>query len=351
MADNRNWDSPNDWNESGNRYGNDRNEDQNRYRSRNEGYGNSDWNRSRQDDYRRGSSYDENRYGNEYDQNRNSGNWNQFGSRNDFNRTSRRGDYWGSSYGDSFDTYLDSNRTNRGGAHDYRNYGSGSDYTSGSYGTGMYGSSYGNRNRSEGYGGGFGFGERSNIGDRDYDRNYNYGSFRDRQRGDYSRGYSSEYNRSRPGSEERNWWDKTTDEVSSWFGDEDAERRRRQDRMHKGRGPKNYQRSDERIKEDINDRLSDDWFIDASEIDVTVSSGEVTLTGTVDDRSDKRRAEDIAESVSGVKQVENRLRIGSYQNTGSGSYTTTPGATSIGTGSGSVGTSQSKAKSSYAETK
>jgi Flp pilus assembly secretin CpaC len=121
--------------------------------------------------------------------------------------------------------------------------------------------------------------------------------------------------------------------------------------MHKGRGPKNYQRSDERIKEDINDRLSDDWFIDASEIDVTVSSGEVTLTGTVDDRSDKRRAEDIAESVSGVKQVENRLRIGSYQNTGSGSYTTTPGATSIGTGSGSVGTSQSKAKSSYAETK
>jgi osmotically-inducible protein OsmY len=348
MADNRNWDEQrsNEWNESGNRYGNDRNEDQNRYRSRNEGYGNSDSNRSRQDDYKR----DENRYGSEYDQNRNSGN---FGSRSDFNRTSRRGDNWGSSYGDAFDTYMDYNRQNRGGANDYRSsYGSGSDYSGGNYG-GMYGNSYGNRSRSEGYGGGFGFGERTNFGDRDNDRNYNYGSYRDRQRGDYSRGHSSEYNRNRPGNDERTWWDRTSDEVSSWFGDEEAERRRRQDRTQKGRGPKNYQRSDERIKEDINDRLSDDWFIDASEVDVTVSGGEVTLAGTVDDRSDKRRAEDIAESVSGVKHVENRLRVSSLQNqnTSSGSYATTPGATSIGTGSGSGGTSGAKSKSSYADTK
>jgi osmotically-inducible protein OsmY len=102
--------------------------------------------------------------------------------------------------------------------------------------------------------------------------------------------------------------------VSSWFGDEDAERRRNRDRQmsgqHKGKGPKNYSRSDDRIKEDVNDRLSDDPFIDATEIDVTVSNGEVTLSGIVDHRSTKRRAEDLAESVSGVKNVENRIRVG-----------------------------------------
>ncbi len=72
----------------------------------------------------------------------------------------------------------------------------------------------------------------------------------------------------------------TTDEVSSWFGNEDAERRREQDHRwegtHRGKGPKGYQRSDDRIRDDVNDRLSDDAFLDASNIDVTVSSGEVT---------------------------------------------------------------------------
>src|SRR4030095_1968319 len=38
-------------------------------------------------------------------------------------------------------------------------------------------------------------------------------------------------------------------------------------------------------------------------------NAEVTLTGTVNTRDDKRLAEDIAESVSGVSNVENRLRV------------------------------------------
>lgn len=81
------------------------------------------------------------------------------------------------------------------------------------------------------------------------------------------------------------------------------------DGEHRGRGPKNYIRSDERIREDVNDRLSDDSWLDASEIEVGVSSGEVTLTGTVNEREDKRRAEDVAERVSGVKHVQNNLRV------------------------------------------
>jgi hypothetical protein len=66
-----------------------------------------------------------------------------------------------------------------------------------------------------------------------------------------------------------------------------------------GRGPKNWQRSDERIKDDVSERLSDHPDIDASEIEVMVKSAEVTLSGTVDHRGAKRLAEDIAQNVSG----------------------------------------------------
>lgn len=116
---------------------------------------------------------------------------------------------------------------------------------------------------------------------------------------------------------ERSGWDRFSDEVSSWFGDDEAARRRAQDarsgdsgaQHHRGRGPKGYQRSDQRILEDVNDRLTDDPYLDASEIDVTVSNREVTLKGNVTRREDKRRAEDIVESVPGVTHVQNNLRV------------------------------------------
>lgn len=139
---------------------------------------------------------------------------------------------------------------------------------------------------------------------------------------------------------DRNWWDRSKDEVRSWFGDDAAERRRDRDRVmdHRGKGPKNYQRSDERIREDINDRLSDDDVVDASELEVEVNGSEVVLKGSVTTRPEKRRAEDIAESVSGVRNVENRLRV---TNTGGGinmdRYTGTTGDfTGIGSSSGTT---------------
>jgi osmotically-inducible protein OsmY len=76
-----------------------------------------------------------------------------------------------------------------------------------------------------------------------------------------------------------------------------------------GRGPKNYRRSDERIKDDIIRNLTDDDFVDATDIDVQISNGEVTLTGTIDSRSAKRRVEELTESIRGVSNVENRLRV------------------------------------------
>ena len=78
---------------------------------------------------------------------------------------------------------------------------------------------------------------------------------------------------------------------------------------YSGRGPKGYQRSDERIKEQVSDRLMDDNDIDATEILVDVKNGEVTLTGTVNTRHEKRLAEDAAEQTPGVREVQNHLRI------------------------------------------
>src|SRR5262249_36698897 len=87
------------------------------------------------------------------------------------------------------------------------------------------------------------------------------------------------------------------------------------DAMHRGegpyagRGPKNYKRSDSRIEEDINDRLTVHSMIDATDIEVSVKDGEVTLRGVVDTRSSKRLAEDIADWVLGVREVHNQLRV------------------------------------------
>jgi hypothetical protein len=76
-----------------------------------------------------------------------------------------------------------------------------------------------------------------------------------------------------------------------------------------GRGPKGYQRSDSRIREDVADRLTDATDIDASEMEVMVSNGEVTLSGTVRSRYEKRRSEDVSERIAGVRDVHNNLRV------------------------------------------
>ncbi|MBT1703425.1 BON domain-containing protein [Chryseosolibacter indicus] len=129
----------------------------------------------------------------------------------------------------------------------------------------------------------------------------NYGSIGYLNNGpDYEQnaGYRDRYNRLTTGQ---------------WPEIESAERSRNKNRdqsaSHKGKGPRSYSRSDTRIHEDINDALYEDRYVDASDIEVVVENGEVTLLGQVDDRQAKRRAEDIAESVSGVKHLENRLRV------------------------------------------
>jgi BON domain len=75
-----------------------------------------------------------------------------------------------------------------------------------------------------------------------------------------------------------------------------------------GRPPKGYTRSDDRIREDICDRLMMSWM-NAENVEVRVLAGEVTLQGTVKSRDEKRAIEALAESVLGVKDITNALRI------------------------------------------
>jgi hypothetical protein len=80
-------------------------------------------------------------------------------------------------------------------------------------------------------------------------------------------------------------------------------------RHYVGRGPKGYQRSDDRIREEICDCMTEDPALDASEIEIEVRQGEVLLSGSVASREQKRRAEDVAERISGVRDVTNQLRV------------------------------------------
>ena len=177
------------------------------------------------------------------------------------------------------------------------------------------------------YGGG---GSQRQFGGNDYSRGF-YGA---------DQGYGGRQDQDYGQRGERGFWERAGDEVSSWFGDDDAERRRRMDEqrggIHRGRGPKGYTRSDDRIREDVNDRLSDDPFIDASEVEVSASSCEVTLSGTVDSREAKRRAEDIAEQVSGVRQVQNNLRVQQQTAGMSGAATGAAETTTASTGTTSA---------------
>ncbi len=76
-----------------------------------------------------------------------------------------------------------------------------------------------------------------------------------------------------------------------------------------GRGPAGYQRSDERILDEAHDRLERDGWVDATDVELSIDGGEIALRGTVETRAMRRRAEEIVDSISGVRHVTNDLRV------------------------------------------
>lgn len=78
---------------------------------------------------------------------------------------------------------------------------------------------------------------------------------------------------------------------------------------HRGKGPKNYRRSDDMLREIICETLTEDPFVDAVDVGVDVHDGEVTLTGTVTSRDQKLRAEDLVADTNGVTEIHNMLSV------------------------------------------
>lgn len=149
------------------------------------------------------------------------------------------------------------------------------------------------------------------TGGYDYERGYgdagrtegrDHGDFEDRAReaGEFVR---------RAGRRVSNWFSDVAGEGADDRGYGEDRQRYEEFRGARGRGPKGYQRADDRINDEVHQRLTDDHWLDASEIDVAVANGDVTLSGTVESREAKHRAERIVEDLSGVKHVQNNLRI------------------------------------------
>ncbi|WP_434613397.1 BON domain-containing protein [Azospirillum sp. B2RO_4] len=323
------------------------------------GYGRESYSDS--DDRRRDNSREMERV---YDRN--------FGGGRNMNRGGYGAGYGGGSGGSGYGGYAGAGNAGTEGNYTSRDIGS-ADYRDRDYGVRPYGENdrgvrdYGSR----GYGGReYGERDRGDWSRRDFggqgggyerdDRNRSWGEDRGsmfrggESRGDYGGGYADDrYERrgdDRGRNRDRGFWEQAGDEIASWFGDDDAERRRHEDErraaQHRGRGPRGYSRSDERVREDVSDRLTDDAYIDASDIEVTVSGGEVTLTGMVPDRNTKRRAEDVAESVSGVSHVQNNLRVrsqtGSQSGTGWGGSTGAGASAMAAAGSDTTSTSMNR---------
>lgn len=140
----------------------------------------------------------------------------------------------------------------------------------------------------EGYYGGYGReGHMFGTSGREYERSYRPDVLDTDYPLTYGHGYGG-YNERRATGTSQNWTSRG---------------------RHTGRGPRGYKRSDERIVEDVNEQLMRHGDIDASDIEVNVNNGEVTLSGTVDHRWIKRVAEDVAEDVSGVTNVINLLKV------------------------------------------
>lgn len=195
-------------------------------------------------------------------------------------------------------------------------------------GGGMYGSQYG---QYGGMRGGYSGMDRSEhepqfggMGRYDYEPQHGYGAGYGIRGGGYGGGMGreieSQFGRDRErylGREgrERDWDDddrslmERMGEGARRFGESVKRTFRGERGPFWGKGPKGYRRSDERIREDVCERIAMHGWIDASDVDIKVQNGEVILSGTVPERWHKRMLEDIAEDLHGVDDVRNELRV------------------------------------------
>ena len=191
------------------------------------------------------------------------------------------------------------------------------------YGQGQYGG-------NQGYGqeryGNQGYGNQERYGNQGYDGQGQYGSqggFSGGQ-GPYGGGQYGYGNQGQQyggnqygygyGNQAQQYGNQYEGQPGRFGGNSQYERGRGQSQgqshgQFRGKGPKDWTRSDERIREEVCELLADADEVDASEITVKVENGEVTLEGTVDSRRTKREAEEIACRARGAKDCQNHLRV------------------------------------------
>lgn len=75
--------------------------------------------------------------------------------------------------------------------------------------------------------------------------------------------------------------------------------------------PTGRRRSDEALTREIYEILTEDPELAARDIGVAVDGGAVTLTGIVADAEAKLLAEELVESVAGVREIHNELEVAS----------------------------------------
>jgi osmotically-inducible protein OsmY len=205
-----------------------------------------------------------------------------------------QGPYRGGNYGGGMSPGR--GEPNYGGSRSFSGYGyEGSGWRGSNYGGGASSSGYGSSGYGAGYGSGSsygaGYGSSNFGGQRDQGRERDYGNFQ-----------SSGQGWNEPYGEGQQYTSR-----GQYAGQSMGE--------HRGKGPKGYQRSDDRIKEMICERLREDPHIDPSDVTINVQGGKVTLEGTVDSRQTKNAIEDVAEQF-GVQEVQNNLRVQRVTQTG-----------------------------------
>lgn len=67
--------------------------------------------------------------------------------------------------------------------------------------------------------------------------------------------------------------------------------------------------SDDRIYDQVRQKLANDPDVKGGGFDVAVNNGVVTLKGTVNDKNAREKAEKLTKKVKGVTKVDNQLKI------------------------------------------
>jgi hypothetical protein len=100
----------------------------------------------------------------------------------------------------------------------------------------------------------------------------------------------------------------------------------------RGRIPRSYSRSDERVREDICERIAADPRIDATDVSVHVRERRVVLEGSVPERRMKYVIEDVAAECLRANDVDNHITVAKGEQSG-----TSDGGDSMGTSTSELG--------------